>query len=260
VEYLRAFTDARYWRAFWNAAIKQPWALLFVVLFDVPGMSLVAYFRLVRRQESLLVVALVLTAAFFYKVGADAWGEAYRDKVHLEERLKPRLEFVLDPHRYPACIQETRGEDGTVFWRMYRVALVNLSDGATVDDVEVLLAALEGLDGGKRTKHVASLPARLVRMGDHGGMVSPFHLNPGPTPVFLDVAGKASTGTRVENISLQCGGHLPEDLEPGRYKLRVVAKSRNAVEVEVLLNMSVDASGVLIVEQASASRPVSSIN
>jgi hypothetical protein len=234
--------------------------LLFVVLFDVPGMSLVAYFRIVREQKFLLVVALVLTAAFVYKVGADAWREVYRDNVRLEERLKPRLEFVLDPNRYPACIQETKGEDGTVFWRMYRVALVNLSDGETVDDVEVLLAALDDLDGGKRTKRVVSLPAPLVRMGDHGGKVSPFHLNPGPTPAFLNVAGKASTGTRVENISLQCGGQLPEDLEPGRYRLRVVAKSRNAVEVEVLLNMSVDTSGVLIVEQASASRPVSSMS
>jgi len=255
MDHLRAFTDIDYWRAFRDAARKQPWATVLIVLFDLPGMSLVAYFRLVRGltptvQESLLVAALVLTALFVYKVGADAWREGNRQKVHLEDHLKPRLEFVFDPMRYPACMEETRGEDGTVFWRMFRVALVNTSDGETVDDVEVLLAGLEGVD---RTKRMTSLPAPLVRMGDDA--LSPFRLNPGPTPVFLEVAGKVSAGTGNDNISLQCAGQLPNDLAPGRYRLRIVAKSRNAPEVEVLFNMYADASGILQLEQASLSRP-----
>jgi hypothetical protein len=248
-----------YWRAFRTAALKQPWALLFVVLFDVPGMSLVAYFRLVRRQESLLVAAFVLTALFVYKVGADAWREVNRQKVRLEDRLRPRLEFVLDPNRYPACMQETRGDDGTVFWRTYRVALVNTSDVETVDGVEVLLADLVRLD--QTAKRMTSLPAHLARMGDNGRIVSPFRLNPGPTPVFLEVAGKASAGTGNENISLQCAGQPQNDLEPGRYRLRLAAKSLNATEVEVLLLMYVDnASGALIIEQASPSRTASSMS
>ncbi|TMQ25501.1 MAG: hypothetical protein E6K65_16440 [Nitrospirae bacterium] len=197
-----------------------------------------------------MTAALVLTALFIYKIGGDAWREVNSQKVTLEDRLKPQLEFVFDPVRYPACMEETKGEDGTVFWRMFRVALVNASDGVTVDDVEVLLAGLEVFEG---AKGMTSLPAPLVRMGDD--TLSPFPLNPGPTPVFLEVAGKVSAGTSNENISLQCAGQLPNDLAPGRYRLRIVAKSRNAPEVEVLLNMYVDVSGILQLEQASPSRP-----
>jgi hypothetical protein len=117
VDYLRAFVAADYWRAFRSAALKQPWALIFVLVFDLPGMSLVAYLRFVRTlgptvQACLLAVALVLTALFVYKVGADAWKEVNQQKVRLEDRLRPRLELVLDPTRYDACVQETRERTG----------------------------------------------------------------------------------------------------------------------------------------------------
>ncbi len=104
-------------------------------------------------------------------------------------------------------------------------------------------------------------------MGDFAGIVSPehdsgsFRLNPGPTPsVFLGIAGKVSAGNGSEHIQLQCATQ-PEGLldTNNRYRLRVVAKCRNA-PVEVLLNMYVDATGVLQLEQASPSRTVSSVS
>jgi hypothetical protein len=206
MDYLRGLMDAEYRRAFRSAARKQPWALFLVLLFDAPGMSFVAYFRLVRglgptAQESLLVVALfLLTGLFVYRVGRDAWSEVRQENVTLEERLKPRLELVLDPTRYPACMQQTRSDGGAILWRVFRVALVNTSHGETVDDVEVLLAGIEGLD----PKRTSFLPAHLMRMGD------------------------------VEGVRFVTGGPLPLRLNPG-HRLLSTWKSRKSTPIAITL-------------------------
>jgi hypothetical protein len=76
----------------------------------------------------------------------------------------------------------------------------------------------------------------------YGEVFIPLSLHPGETPsVFVEVAFKRSI-TKV--ISLQCAVR-PLIESDNRYRLRIVAKSRNAHEVNAWFLMSVDGRGVL---------------
>jgi hypothetical protein len=169
-----------------------------------------------------------------------------RENAALQQSLMPQVKIVFDRDRYPACFQESKWTNGGTHGidRTFRVGLVNPSEGQTVDDVEVSLAEIVGLD---RPQDTRFLPVPLPRMASTpfvgGEVFRPFSLHPGPTPVFVEVAFKRST---VSHISLRYADHWPNTLESdNRYTLRIAVKSRNAREVNASFLMSVDQHGVL---------------
>jgi len=167
-----------------------------------------------------------------------------RENAALQQRLLPLVKIVFDPDQYPACFYESKWTDAGTHGidRTFRVGLVNLSDGQTVDDVEVLVAELVGLDRPQDTRFLPVPLARMTSARMYGDAFNPFSLHPGETPaVFVEVAFKRST-TKV--ISLQ-GADRPLIESDNRYRLRIVAKSRNAREVSARFLMSVDGEGVL---------------
>ncbi len=175
-----------------------------------------------------------------------------RENAALRQSLLPKVKIVFDPVRYTACLSESKwtdaGEHGID--RTFRVGLVNLSEGGTVDEVEVLLAELVGLH---RPRDTRFLPVRLARMTSahlYGESFNPFNLHPGETPIFVEVAFKRST---VDEISLRYADVGPHTIRSDdRYRLRIVVKSRNAREVDASFLMSVDEHGVLNFEADTA--------
>ncbi len=246
-----------YRRAFWEAVRKQPWwQWVGVLLFNVFNLSGADFVRLwlglaPGAKDIFWTAGLLLTAYLTYRTGRDVWRKVQDQNAVLEARLRPWLQIVFDPTQYQACLQSNKWKDpdGTdVIWRLVQIALVNVSEGETLDDVEAFLTDLQVLNG---AQHAAFLPAPLSGIDE----VGPFRLNPGRTPIFLKIAEKQSAGYYGKHIHMFYG--QPDSLlEPDKpYRLRIVAKCRNAPEVEALFNMYVDAEGILQFEQASQSRP-----
>jgi len=189
-----------YRSAFIEAAHRQPWwQWIGIALFNLFNLSAADYFRLWRglgttAKDILWTAAVALTALLMYKTGGDAWREVQRQKTELEVLLRPRLQVVFDPERYQACLHESVWPADAMIDRTFRVALVNLSDGETVDDVEVLLAELVGVD---RLQDTRFLPVPLARMTSSpllGEEFKSFRLHPGKTPTFVEVAIQAEHG------------------------------------------------------------------
>ena len=247
-----------YRRAFARAVRQQPWwQWLAVIMFDLFNLSAADYLRLWRglgltAKDVLWTSALFLTALLIYRIGADAWRELHEQNAELEVRTKPRLQIAFDPDKYPTCLQQNEWQDpdGTrVVDRLFRVGIINISVAETVDDVEVMLAELIGLESPQDTHF---LPARLAGIGDARGVYIPnpprHSLNPGATPtLFIDVAEKRSAGNGSEYINLRyASSQWPATLRPSnRYRLRILAKSRNAPEADAWFLMYADSEGVL---------------
>ncbi len=192
-----------------------------------------------------LGTALILSVAIHWIVTLS------KENAALQQRLLPQAKIVFDQDKYPACLHESVWPGDAMIDRIFRVWLVNLSDGKTVDDVEVLLAELVGLDRPQDTRFLPVPLAGMTSTSLVAGEVSKsFCLHPGKTPVFVEVAFKRST---VDEISLRYADRWPNTLKPDdRYRLRIVVKSRNAPEVDAWFLMFVDGHDILHFEPDAA--------
>ncbi len=239
-----------YWGAFRSALSKLRWwerALL--VVSDVLGIPVLTLARDVVKldvstQRYLWLAITVVTVIYVYRVGRAAWEERQRTVEGLEAKLACKLAIVFGSE-YPSCLHEDTlsiGETVEVVKRLFRVGIVNLSGGQSIDDVQVHLLAIEGLVHAHRTDF---LPEWLRPMGTQELSPQPFTVNPGRTPVYIDVVEKANTKDaemRIQYWSTRRPQALPTDNE---YRFTITAKGRDIPEVEQAFHAYVDRQGVL---------------
>lgn len=211
----------------WTKILLGPGCVLFGFLITLIGyLSNVFSFGL--SQLGWIAVGNII-----FMVGA-VWAFLTQvNKTHeLEARLAPRFEIVFGTGG--SFEQEDQWGSGQLFQRLYRIAVVNTSEGASIENVKVQLETTEGF-------YVPFLPIELHQMHDRldPPLVS-FTLNP-QEPKYIDVVSKLEGVVGEEGqfwLHYAIPG-IPNCVSPGQYRLGILVTGLHAKPKRRTFNVGV---------------------